>query len=70
MKRQGIENVLYSMLHLSQVKISSNQYKGKERREKKKEKKQKTKEAAMANALIIWSLILCYYLFDSLSKIK
>ena len=67
-KRQGIENVLYSMPHLSQVKISSNQYKGKERREK--EKKQKTKEAAMANALITWSLILCYYLFDSLSKIK
>ena len=33
-------------------------------------RKEKKKGTAMANALIIWSLILCYYLFDSLSKIK
>ena len=71
MKRQGIENVLYSMPYLSQVQISYNQFRGKERREKeKRKKKKKNKGTAMANALIIWSLILCYYLFDSLSKIK
>ena len=48
MKRQGMENVLYSMPYLSQVKISYNQFRVKERREeekkKKKEKKKKTKK--------------------------
>ena len=43
---------------------------GKRGERRRKEKKKKNKGAAMANALIIWSLILCYYLFDSLSKIK
>ena len=50
MKRQGMENVLYSMPYLSQVKISYNQFRVKERREEeKKKKKEKKKKQRSSN---------------------